>query len=270
MKNNWSTLIFSTGLLSCFGASLTGCEYTANNVTETGSAEELLTAQTAALNAHWGSNTQVSVDDDYVYIESDGYPNHEIQAAYYQNEDTIVEVNAVSGSYKLPILPQLAITATTTTGGPIGVLISGAVFYNPFEGDGVTYAVEGNKLINGYAFLDSCNGHPVPGSGQYHYHGTPYCITDVLDTESQHSVLIGYMLDGFPIYGPNGADGNTPNDLDNCNGHIEATAEFTTASYHYHTSAARPYVPNCFSGQVTLSGMPPGGMPPGGMPPSGM
>lgn len=275
MKYKNMSILLITSLIGLACVNLTGCGGDSGNSTDdstvsddsdstdettsdttdetTESSVTADTAKVAALNANWGANVQVSVDDEYVYIESDGYPNHEIQAAYYQDEDTLVTVNAVNSSYQLPLLPTVASTTTATSGGATGVLVSGAVFYNPFEGDGVTYAVENNTIINGYAFLDSCNGHPVPSSGQYHYHGVPYCITDVLDTESQHSVLIGYMLDGFPIYGPKGAGGATPADLDSCNGHTEATPEFPDGTYHYHTSESQPYVPNCYSGTVTTS-----------------
>lgn len=101
--------------------------------------------------------------------------------------------------------------------------------------------------------LDACNAHPSP-QDQYHYHGVPYFITDELDTDGEHSVLIGYLLDGFPIYGPQDEDGEAPTDLDECNGHFGPTPEFPDGVYHYHTTETAPFVPSCYSGEVSTGG----------------
>ena len=87
----------------------------------------------------------------------------------------------------------------------------------------------------------------------YHYHGVPYCITDELDTDGEHSVLIGYLLDGFPIYGPQDMNGEEPTDLDECNGHFGPTPEFPEGIYHYHTTETPTYVPECYSGIVNAT-----------------
>lgn len=83
--------------------------------------------------------------------------------------------------------------------------------------------------------------------------GIPYCLsTDVIGVATDGSLirntevglygifgsdtLIGYALDGFPIYG------RTTSQSDECGG-------VTTASgYRYHVSPERPYVLACFSG----------------------
>jgi len=56
--------------------------------------------------------------------------------------------------------------------------------------------------------LDTCMGHSNEGS-QYHYHGVPYCIPEdtwAADDPSQCQ-FVGYMLDGFPVYGRCAIDG---------------------------------------------------------------
>src|SRR5207249_2454624 len=49
--------------------------------------------------------------------------------------------------------------------------------------------------------FDACLGHP-PQSGQYHHHQHPICLD--AGNASQHSSILGYAFDGFPVYGPYG------------------------------------------------------------------
>merc|ERR1719336_315438 len=79
--------------------------------------------------------------------------------------------------------------------------------------------------------FSQCGGHATPG-GEWHHHVLPSCLLAQLDDVSDvtsHSPQIGWALDGFPIYGPHGIDGQTmyrctdsrsnPLDcLDECNG----------------------------------------------------
>lgn len=49
--------------------------------------------------------------------------------------------------------------------------------------------------------VDICVGHAA--NGDYHHHNNPTCIQERLsDNGSEHSPIYGWMLDGFPIYGP--------------------------------------------------------------------
>lgn len=48
--------------------------------------------------------------------------------------------------------------------------------------------------------LDECNGHTQPG-GWYHYHGLPTCyISTISSTAATSITLVGWAIDGFPIY----------------------------------------------------------------------
>ncbi len=50
--------------------------------------------------------------------------------------------------------------------------------------------------------MDRCCGHPDP-DGTYHYHKYPICMKSPwADDGTDHSPLIGFAFDGFPIYGP--------------------------------------------------------------------
>ena len=76
-------------------------------------------------------------------------------------------------------------------------------------------------------------------TGQYHYHVEPLGIT----AKNGSSALIGFLLDGFPVYGPveNGKR-LTNADLDELHGHTGATADYPTGIYHYHVTAEDPYI----------------------------
>lgn len=76
--------------------------------------------------------------------------------------------------------------------GPIGVAVNGVVFNNPFD------AGDEEALWR----LDRCCGHPSPLQ-IYHYHKYPVCVnTPWADDGTDHSPLIGFAFDGFPVYGP--------------------------------------------------------------------
>ncbi len=68
--------------------------------------------------------------------------------------------------------------------------------------------------------FDMCNGHPQQ-AGIYHYHEFSPCIVN--STPGQHSSLIGFAFYGYPIYGPDEANGVpiSQNSLDSCNGHYD-------------------------------------------------
>ena len=55
-------------------------------------------------------------------------------------------------------------------------------------------------VVEGPSF-DSCLGHPQQ-TGAYHHHQNPRCLYTA--NSAQHSQLLGYAYDGFPIYGPYG------------------------------------------------------------------
>ncbi|MEM7346270.1 MAG: YHYH protein [Chloroflexota bacterium] len=207
-------------------------------------------AQAVATNAGWGNNVDISIDGHRLIISTDGIPNHERLEFYALLGGNVIPdpTAAQNHRFTIPLAPHLSDRQQETRLGPIGVAISGAVFFNPYEGNGQTVALDDNFEVNGVPFIDACNGHPTL-DGLYHYHGVPYCITDTIDTAGQHSTLIGYMLDGIPVYGPQDRAGNAPTDLDACQGHTGPTPEFPEGVYHYHLLETPPYSIPCFSGR---------------------
>lgn len=95
-------------------------------------------------------------------------------------------------------------TLVNTPLGHIGVWRNGVSIFN--AKDGMSYNNQGiwNRdalVFEGISF-DACLGHPAP-NGEYHHHVSPNCLYDHLN-EEQHSDLIGYAFDGYPIYGAHG------------------------------------------------------------------
>lgn len=260
-------------------------EVTSAPVTSAGTAAPTTTAA-AVEAAVWGNNVTITINDDGTFtFESDGIPNHERPAEYalpdagadVPSADTASAgpdpTRAQDYSFAIPTSPVKADEPTPASLGTIGIMISGAALFNPYEGDGTTAAAASNFTVKNaagedVAFLDSCNGHPNP-MGAYHYHALPPCVTAQVDEAGSPSHLIGVAFDGYPIYGPFDTDGNElmAADLDECNGITSPTPEFPEGIYHYvllnvadSTSSIR-----CFTGVVDDSLTVMGGMqPPGG------
>jgi len=213
--------------------------------------------------APWGKNLTITFGKDAYTLASNRVPNHASPAQYLLPKPGILvpesAADLIAGddptrlqnySFTLPLHPKKNATATPTPLGPIGILVSGAALFNPYDH---TIALQHNITVDGVSFVDACNGHATPAGfipeGTYHYRGVPHCIADVLDKPGQHSKLIGVALDGFPIYGPLGKEGAKPAQLDGCNGHSEPTGEFPQGMSHYHLTEGSPYSIRCLDGR---------------------
>lgn len=211
------------------------------------------------LAADWASGLTIDESGGTLTFTGDGLPDHDILQAYAAPTDnSTFSVVGYDLSVEIPAEPVWSETTTATSLGTIGIAISGGVYFNPYEGDGTSVAIDSNFTnTDGVPFIDSCSGHPLPSGDSYHYHGVPYCITDVVDTDAEHSVIIGLLRDGYPIYGPQGEGGSAPTDLDACSGHTGPTPEFPGGVYHYHLTETSPYSITCYHGEVEATPMGP-------------
>src|SRR5262249_24531100 len=126
-------------------------------------------------------------------------------ANWSQNPNTIASQNLV---FKIPLKPTVGSSHAETPLGPMGIAINGVPLFNQYAAGRVALTTEINSF-------DEYNGHPQQ-NGQYHYHIEPLYIT----ANKGKDGLIGFLLDGFPVYGPqeNGKT-LTNNDLDTYHGH---------------------------------------------------
>ncbi len=191
--------------------------------------------------------SSVTLDGDYVVIKCTGLPDH--KSPYYQGTQWEAEkYEAYNGSnanwkqnpnkiaqgnytFRIPRKPVEAATKSATPLGPIGVSINGVPFFNQ-------YAAQMAPLTNEINGFDQYGGHPQQ-QGMYHYHVEPLYLT----AHKGKDALMGFLLDGFPVYGPVENGVPVTNDmLDAYHGHIQATADYPGGIYHYHITSADPYI----------------------------
>lgn len=180
-------------------------------------------------------SVSASVEDGWLVVQTNGLPDH---ATEQVNPNT-----PRPADYRLefPLNPEYSASTTPTGMGAIGVMVNGVLFYNPYTADGLD-AVE-------HEVFDNCLGHPDQ-MGRYHYHQAPGCLLDGTDGQ-----LIGFAFDGFPLYSYTDADGSTPANLDECNGHFGATPEYPNGIYHYHVTDVFPYLIGCYHGEVQIKNL---------------
>jgi len=186
---------------------------------------------------NFGFRDQVSVErkGDTLIVKSNGLADH--KTGDFPNRDNPNRIQKQNYTFYIPLNPKKSDKITKTPMGPIGVAINGVPFYNP-------YTAEGEDAAKNEVF-DECCGHPDQ-AGRYHYHIYPKCVkTPFSEKPGEHSPLIGYMFDGYAIYGPNGDNGKPPTDLDECNGHTDSTR-----GYHYHVTDKFPYIIGGYRGVV--------------------
>lgn len=193
--------------------------------------------------------TDIYVEGDYIVIKTTDVPDH--QSPYFLNtqwestmwiDDTRPGFSQAPGNkiattnttFRIPKNPVEASTHTALSASVIGVAINGVAFFNQYQAQ--------NQLITSssgeYLSFDLYGGHPTP-MNEYHYHIEPYYLTATKGDDA----LLGFMLDGFPIYGP--MENNVvlmSDDLDVYHGHFGATADYPDGIYHYHITSDVPYI----------------------------
>jgi hypothetical protein len=135
--------------------------------------------------------------------------------------------------YRFPRTSTLGTASTTKTvngGGTIGLFVDGVAMFNSWDAyywNGTEDVSNGSSgywnrdaYVNEGPTFDPANGHQ-PQSGTYHYHADPLALRYLLGdhvtytpangtyaestaTPTQHSPIIGWVSDGYPIYGPYG------------------------------------------------------------------
>jgi len=181
----------------------------------------------------------VEYSDNFAYISTQGIPAYPTGPFSDGNPSNAEAQNNI---YKMPLNPQPNNgTPTNTTGGNIGIFINGVALFD--YRDGVAWNNNTNYLCGGPG-NPPCPGGPMatqnwnrdaipaemdgfdcskghPAQGNYHHHQNPSAfkldlevvsdICNLYDAEglyaidpNNHSPLIGYAYDGYPIYGAYG------------------------------------------------------------------
>jgi hypothetical protein len=168
-----------------------------------------------------------------VYVNTTGVPSYTTGPFLDGNPSNASNQSAL---FKFPLAPvQNTNTPTATTGGNIGVFINGVAMFD--YRDGVSWQNSTSSLKGGplggsgdgvwnrdaipaeKAGFDCAKGHPAMGN--YHHHQNPSAFKlDIAVTSTvcslynsdglyvidstQHSPLLGFAYDGFPVYGAYG------------------------------------------------------------------
>ncbi|KAL7998295.1 putative Galactose-binding-like domain superfamily, YHYH domain-containing protein [Plasmopara halstedii] len=197
------------------------------------------------------SGVEVTFTSRSVIVRSTGIPPARSSYGPFPNAYNRYSVCEQNHVFQFPRNPDIASTMTSLPKDtPIGVMVNGIPFY------AATSEVYGGIVIDSknraYKLLDKCNGL-VDAGGEYRYYASPDCLLHELGDEAgKPSPLIGFALDGFPLYGPYNEEGQIPDDLDACNGRIGEDG-----TYQYHVTFQMPYLLGCFRGtpvidQITL------------------
>ncbi len=182
---------------------------------------------------------KVEYSADFVYVTATGIPSYPTGPFLDGNPSQASNQDAI---FKIPLSPVANPgTPDNTTGGNIGVFINGVALFD--YRDGVAWNPNTNALCGGPG-NDPCPGGPMaqndwnrdaipaeragfdcskahPAMGNYHHHQNPSAfkldlevvsdICNLYDADglyainaSEHSPLIGFAYDGFPIYGAYG------------------------------------------------------------------
>lgn len=168
---------------------------------------------------------------NWVYVRSSGLGIHVMGPWYINAGHTMLFPNVPINTkvlYRIPRVPVINSTHALTGGGPIGYFVDGVSMFDSrdafyWNGAGeVNGAGSWNRdaWVNESVTFDPAYAHQ-PGSDQYHYHANPialrYLLGDHVDfsavtksyaestnAASQHSPILGWVRDGFPVYGPYG------------------------------------------------------------------
>lgn len=164
------------------------------------------------------------------------------EAWNYDKNPNIISEQIIN--YTLPVMPEIASSPSCVGFGPAGFSLTGAAIYHGASTLGTDAAA--------HEMLDRFGGH-TDGTERYHYHFPAQDLQDHIHPhEGGHSALMGYMLDGFGIYGPYGENGTLlkSTDLDECHGHTHPVLwdGQMVNLYHYHWTYDFPYNIGCYKG----------------------
>ena len=215
----------------------------------------------------------VYCDEEFVYVESNGIPHY----SFVQTTP-----NALSEQdylWEIPLNPEISSNNEIPLLGVIGFSVNGLPIYGPNEG--AFPDPYGDPVYN--EILDSCLGHTAQ-RGDYHYHAFELSCLSLNIGDYKESPILGYALDGFPIYGAYGCldeqcseiiefqsswiktgdpttyawdnyeykENSSPKFLDQCNGRYDEKL-----GYHYRATENFPYLLGCYSGEINSDNVTP-------------
>lgn len=149
-----------------------------------------------------GNRVTIQIEGNYRVIRANGVPDHMTGA--FPNGGNPHRIEAQDYVYRIPAKPTQADQITPLGMHNFGIAINGV----PFDpGAAEWYLGQRNSRWQYEALagavplgIDVSHAHVQP-TGAYHYHGLPTTLLDTVKlSANQHSPVIGWAADGFPIY----------------------------------------------------------------------
>jgi len=155
----------------------------------------------------------IRIVGEWRVIDANAVPTHPV--GRFPNRGNPHSIAEQDLTLRVPARPKLADAPTALELGIFGVAVNGVPFdpgaaewYHGDRGSPWRYEALGGAVALG---VDTNHAHVQP-TGKYHYHGLPTGLLDETDDGTGHGPLVGWALDGFPIYALRGyADPADPN-----------------------------------------------------------
>jgi len=254
----------------------------------------------------WICTLSFETNETHIEIVTNGLPNHDFHSgpgccASEQDRTWLIPLEPANNTACNPSASSDGCTMAPERGA-IAFAVNGVAIYGPEDGPGGD-AVAGQEGAyeedRQHVWLGLCHGHSGPG-GEFHYHADGNCMhwhpegeqtwlnysMESSRTVTEHSPIVGFALDGYPIYGFVGwgddgeivemtssyrlKDGETGyngiddyeyvsgmGNLDACNGQWGPTPDYPEGIYHYHSTwyngeggIGFPYFILCYQGVV--------------------
>lgn len=236
------------------------------------------------------NRASITRQGDTLVIQSNGIADHAV--GQFPNRSNPNAINEQDYTFVVDATPSKARQVTAVERSAFGVALNGG----PFDPNAAEWWQRDRNsgwsydpfAVSGQLGMDRNNAHVQP-NGAYHYHGLPTGLM-AAGSASEHSALIGFAADGFPIYaqygltdgqiaeqrssyqlrsgtrqsGPGGRYDGTfvedyvyvagVGDLDACNGKDTVTPEYPNGTYAYFLTDEFPYVPRCWVGTPSTQG----------------
>ena len=226
---------------------------------------------------------------NFVYVQSSALANHVMGPWYFDATKTNIFVNYPSKQDMLarfPRTPTSTVTKTKTALGAIALWVDGTIIHNQLDAfywNGTNDANSASvftrswqrnaRYAEGLTF--DPDGAHQPYTGEHHHHLNPYGLrydlgdhmdynpTNHIYTEnaasSNHSPIVGWSFDGYPIYGPYGF--SDPTNMSSAvtrmrSGYVFRDGSFGTTNLNVTGRTSYPAWANAIGNPTTSNGPP--------------
>jgi len=190
-------------------------------------------SQTQSLPAYNGVQ-EVYASTNWVYVRSTGLASYNMGPWYLNAQHSAGFPNLPVNQkllYRFPRTNAVPATKTANGGGQIGVFVDGVAMFNSWDAytwdtntsadtQNITGYWNRDAYVNEGATFDAGYAHQQ-NTGVYHYHANPIALryllgdhvnynataknySEATNPPTQHSPILAWTADGYPLYGPYG------------------------------------------------------------------